>query len=252
MSSAFSMRSLALRARRSAFLLFSALAVLGSSACGDDPAEPTDDILGTWRFESSVGVYYLEVGAEEMTVYSRPAGSSCFTFRVYQIADIDGNTYTLVEEGLTENFETEIQRDGGGITVDGEVRYEPTTDEVEDLEVCSLPLTCLDLPSYPLPADIDGSLGPGDPQLGNGSYIDPIAFHLESTTAVEIEMTSAALDTFLTLFDGETGEFIAENDDVGTGTDSRIARTLGAGCYMVTAGSYGADTGAYTLTIEEG
>ena len=249
MPAALHIRALAAHGRRSAFLLLSALAVLGSGAC-DDATEPTDDILGTWVLETEAGVFYLDVAGEQMTVYMRLSGSSCFTFRVYRIAEVDGNRYTLVEEGLTENVEADIQRDGDGIRVDGEVRYEPTTDDLDGLEICSLALTCLDLPTISLPADIDGSLGPGDPQLGNGTYIDPIAFELEATTTVEIEMTSGAFDTFVTLFDGETGEFLAENDDGGTDTDSRITRTLDAGCYMVTAGSYFPDTGAYTLTIE--
>ena len=64
-------------------------------------------------------------------------------------------------------------------------------------------------------------------------------------------MASEDLDAVLTLFDGETGEFMAENDDFD-GFDARITRTLAAGCYMVMATSFDfGEMGAYNLTILE-
>ena len=245
--STYSLRS---RGRRAILPALVFVLSLGLGACGDDdPTEQTDDIIGTWILEEDEGIAYLEITQDRITVYDQPTGAGCFTYVVYDIEDIDGNTYTLSEEGQPGDFETTIERDDDELIIDGERGYETTTDDVDDLEICSLPVSCADLTLSDLPADIDGSLAEGDLESPSG-FFDLYAFEIESSSTVRIHLASNAFDAFLTLLDGETGQFIAENDDFDD-FDSRITRTLPAGCYIVMATSFGPGAGAYNLTISE-
>ncbi len=248
MRPAYSIRVRASRSLLPLLLLFS----LGVTACGDDdPTDPAEDIIGTWILEGSAGVAYLEVTADRIVAYIQPLGSGCFTFVVYEIEDVDGSTYTLTPEGDPgSDFRTRIERDDDELVIDGIRGYQRTTDDVEDLEICSLSVTCAELTPSSLPADVDGSLADGDLQNPESGFYDLHAFELEGSTTVDIDLRSDDFDAYLTLYDGETGEFLAENDDF-VGFDSHITRTLSPGCYIVMASSYDLGLGAYNLTIEE-
>jgi hypothetical protein len=59
------------------------------------------------------------------------------------------------------------------------------------------------------------------------------------------------LDTFGRLLDA-SGQTVAENDDLGVGSNFRIRRRLLAGTYyIVVRGASGTETGAYGLRISQ-
>ena len=107
------------------------------------------------------------------------------------------------------------------------------------------------------------SLGPGEILHGSLSAANdrlddntPYAIHdiyVQAGETVEITMESSVFDTYLIVLD-PSGNAIAEDDDGGGGTNSRISWTAAmTGSYPVFANSYGEDaSGAYTLTVRRG
>lgn len=94
-----------------------------------------------------------------------------------------------------------------------------------------------------------GTLGAGDCQFDDGSYYDFWTLNLASDDSIAIDMSSAEFDTYLLLADG-SGTVVGENDDFGTGTDSRIEVRLTAGTYTIYANSFGpGETGSYGLSV---
>ena len=85
----------------------------------------------------------------------------------------------------------------------------------------------------------------------NSRYARFYTFTLDSTTEVQIDLESGT-DTYLFLLNGSgtTGSVITQDDDGGSGTNSRIVRTLSAGTYTIEATTYGQlSTGSFTLTL---
>jgi len=79
---------------------------------------------------------------------------------------------------------------------------------------------------------------------------DPYTISLESQTTVALTMRSQTFDTYLLVT--QNGSMVVEDDDGGTGVNSRLVATLDPGTYTVWAGSFsGTDTGSYTLTVDE-
>ena len=71
---------------------------------------------------------------------------------------------------------------------------------------------------------------------------------LSAPAPVTIDLTSPAADTFLAL--RTDVELLAVDNDGGTGTNSRIDRTLDAGMYTIEATTHlGEVTGPFTLTL---
>ena len=84
-----------------------------------------------------------------------------------------------------------------------------------------------------------------------GSFSDD--YLLEELTfgqIITIELTSDEIDTYLQLIDADTGEVIAEDDDSGTGVNSRLRFTaIEEISYIVRVTSYGSrDVGTYQLS----
>lgn len=84
---------------------------------------------------------------------------------------------------------------------------------------------------------------------------DVYTFTGRSGQRIVARMASDEFDTYLNLGRMEDGEFVSlgTDDDGGEeGTDSRLAHLLDEdGEYVIRASSYGAEGGAYTLTLEE-
>jgi hypothetical protein len=84
---------------------------------------------------------------------------------------------------------------------------------------------------------------------------DAYTFTGRAGQRIVARMESDDFDTYLNLGRMEDGEFqsVATDDDSGEeGTNSRLAHRLEAdGEYVIRASSYGAEGGAYTLTVEE-
>ena len=73
---------------------------------------------------------------------------------------------------------------------------------------------------------------------------------MTSTVNVQIDMTSAVFNTGLYLFDANLN-VLDINDDFGTGTDSRITRTLTPGTYFIGANSLNQGVvGAFNLIVK--
>lgn len=86
----------------------------------------------------------------------------------------------------------------------------------------------------------------------NGRLVAEHRFSGTADQEVTIEVSSNEFDTRLVLVDPD-GRVVAENDDYGSGTDSRIVRRLGeSGTYTVRVSGYWQDSeGRYSLVISE-
>jgi len=100
---------------------------------------------------------------------------------------------------------------------------------------------------------VSGQLATGDATLGNGEFFDRYTFSGRRGQTVALEMTSAALDSYL-IVQAPSGAQ-QDNDDAGADThDSRVRWVLPEdGAYSVRATSYASrETGAYTLRFLSG
>ncbi|MGQ4648077.1 trypsin-like peptidase domain-containing protein [Lyngbya aestuarii] len=101
-------------------------------------------------------------------------------------------------------------------------------------------------------AVITGRLGPGSNVLPvDNSFFDLYVFEGQSGQQVQIDMRSREIDSYLILL-GPNGQDVAQDDDGGGGTNSRLAATLPAtGTYLLMANSYDAgQAGGYSLRAE--
>ncbi|MFN0119436.1 MAG: S8 family serine peptidase, partial [Blastocatellia bacterium] len=103
--------------------------------------------------------------------------------------------------------------------------------------------------------EISGSLGAGDCQFNDNSYVDFYRFSGNAGQRIAISLTSASFDAYLLLFDSN-GDEIAVDDDGGSGVDARIPAGTGfltlpaTGNYIIAANSLsGGETGAYRLRV---
>ncbi len=90
---------------------------------------------------------------------------------------------------------------------------------------------------------------------GSWYYADRYSFSASAGQQVAILLTSSAFDTYLYLI-GPSGTVIAQNDDGGGGTNSRIPASSGyytlpsTGTYIIEVTSYAVNaTGIYTLSL---
>ena len=84
----------------------------------------------------------------------------------------------------------------------------------------------------------------------NGRYARYYTFTLTQSTNVTIDLTSTK-DTYLFLLSGvnKNGSIVAQDDDGGSGYNSKITRTLAAGNYTIEATTYSTTTGSFTLKV---
>lgn len=100
---------------------------------------------------------------------------------------------------------------------------------------------------------VAGELTADDPTMDDGSHFDIYVYEGAPGEEVEITLSSPDFDTYLLLRRafGDGLENIAEDDDGGDGTNSRLLVTLDrSGTYVIGANTYAAAaTGRYTLSI---
>ncbi|MBI4748442.1 MAG: choice-of-anchor D domain-containing protein [Acidobacteria bacterium] len=86
-----------------------------------------------------------------------------------------------------------------------------------------------------------------------GRYVDEYRFYASAGTQVTITLSSSVFDAYLFLIDPNF-YLLAQDDDSGGGTNSRISYTLPySGTYRIQATSYtSGQTGPYTLTLSNG
>lgn len=101
---------------------------------------------------------------------------------------------------------------------------------------------------------VSGELSTASPMLSDSTRYDTWTFTAKRGDRVAITMRSGAFDPYLVLTRsvGSTNEKVAENDDGGGGTDSRIAVELPAdGQYTIVANALVKEgLGQYTLSLE--
>lgn len=86
----------------------------------------------------------------------------------------------------------------------------------------------------------------------SGSYAKYYVFTLTASTPVQINLSATAFDAYLFLLSGSglNGSVVAQNDDGGGGTNSRVTQTLSSGTYTIEATSYrGGATGAFSIQV---
>lgn len=98
-----------------------------------------------------------------------------------------------------------------------------------------------------------GALAASDPTLEDRSHFDRWLVQGRQGDRLRITLRSTAFDAYLIITTGDgDGEFLAEDDDGGGGTDAQLTFELPAdGSYHVLANSYGGgEVGDYTLTVD--
>jgi hypothetical protein len=102
---------------------------------------------------------------------------------------------------------------------------------------------------------LNGTLSTSDCALEDGSFMDQFQVTISGNTRIQIDVTSAAFDTYLILFlrnpDGTKVAVGADNNGAG-GTNARITRDVVAGeTYVIGANSLLANiTGAYQVSLQ--
>jgi hypothetical protein len=114
------------------------------------------------------------------------------------------------------------------------------------------PPFCNALAIVPLGNSVTGTLGTTSCQWVDGTFADMYPVSLASDTSVDIRLNSAAFDAYLLLLDSK-GNLLAQDDDSGGGTNSRIVQDLPAGTYFIVAKPFANyySVGAYTLIVAQ-
>ncbi|NHN46774.1 hypothetical protein G9464_04080 [Halostella sp. JP-L12] len=111
-----------------------------------------------------------------------------------------------------------------------------------------------DLRSIEIGETATGEIDPADPESDRfNGYFEPVSLRADGGETVSIEMTAADGDTYLYLLD-PAGSVIAQDDDGGSGLNSRIeyAELADAGEYTVIAGGFRSDGFfEYELSVQE-
>ncbi|MBL4580238.1 MAG: matrixin family metalloprotease [Gammaproteobacteria bacterium] len=101
-------------------------------------------------------------------------------------------------------------------------------------------------------SNIDGSLSSTDFKF-NDKFLDLVQIEVLTTSTVKVELSSSAFDTSLLLVDiinNEVGSLALQNDDGGSGTNSRLDTTLSPGTYWLGITSFNAsESGDYDIAI---
>lgn len=246
-------------------LLILAGLAAGAVAC-DSGTEPQNSdeppaIEGTWAVTQNGYTLYLEITATSLTEYYGVQGQ-CFLIGTYTIVGRSGDTVTLRPEGASVTFDLVLRPEGSGLRLIDPSSFDQTglllSTSAQDVSVLTEcpegaggtdpAIDCTTLPPITLGTAINGDLSETDSEFF-GSYYDLYGLTLDVAQEVTIDLTSAEIDSYLYLYEGD-GTYITENDDVAGGFDSSITETLEAGCYRVEASSWGAgEIGAYSLVV---
>lgn len=101
-----------------------------------------------------------------------------------------------------------------------------------------------------LGSNVNGSLSTNDCQ-DQGYFTDYYEIRLNNGRDISIDLASTQFDAFLELYDRETGDFIADDDNSGFGNNARLQGFLPAGIYIIAASSFfTGETGNYSLAVD--
>jgi hypothetical protein len=112
------------------------------------------------------------------------------------------------------------------------------------------PVFCGAQPLLALGGTAAGTLSTTSCQYIDGTFADIYPVTLTADTSVDLRLDSAAFDAYLILLDSK-GNLLAQDDDSGGGTNSRIVQDLPAGTYYVVAKPFANyySVGPYTLSL---
>lgn len=99
-----------------------------------------------------------------------------------------------------------------------------------------------------------GELSASDPMLDDGSHYDCFTVQTRQGQRLQIDQTSDAFDSYLTIGTGACGNPTSaeSDDDGGGGLNSRLVRTGDGGLLMIRVNSLeGGRTGAYRLSVRD-
>ncbi len=100
--------------------------------------------------------------------------------------------------------------------------------------------------------NISGSLESTDFKFNN-KFLDLVQIEVATTSTVKIDLSSSTFDTTLLLVDiinNEVGSLALQNDDNGSGTNSRLETTLSPGTYWLGVTSFDPnESGDYDIAI---
>jgi hypothetical protein len=99
---------------------------------------------------------------------------------------------------------------------------------------------------------MNGVLALGDCEFSlDDSYVDVYEITLPTAATIQIDMTSADVDSYIGLFQSN-GVFIGEDDNSGGGQNAQLVKQLAAGKYRIWANTITGDaTGAYSIVVTE-
>lgn len=131
-----------------------------------------------------------------------------------------------------------------------DVTYPNISAYLADVSSCTPPATAISIGQ-----SANGSLTTSDcrsPLRGNNYYADRYSFVGSAGQTVTIALSSSSFDTYLYLID-PFGQVVAQDDDGGGGTNSRIQITLpSSGTYIAEVTSFSTNfTGSYTLSLTQ-
>jgi len=193
-------------------------------------------------------------------------------------ASVEVEGPTTMTAGQTAQAEVTVMDEDGNLLLDHPVEWESsnpavaTVDEVGfiiSLEAGTTTITAaangvsdsFELEVEPDPCTVlVGELVPGDTVEGElteasclieGWFHDPWLLEMESSTTVQIDLSSEEFNPFLILTDSDVNE-IAMDEDSGEGDDARISLELPAGFYFIWASTVGEqEVGEYQLSVIE-
>lgn len=98
--------------------------------------------------------------------------------------------------------------------------------------------------------NVSGTLAESDPELGDRHY-DSYRIRLGKGEAIQADMKSEAVDSYLDVIKVGADEPLKSHDDVGGGSRDARLRFVApdAGEYILRAQGFGGGTGAYTLSV---
>lgn len=104
-----------------------------------------------------------------------------------------------------------------------------------------------------IPASIQTNLlNTGRIHPRTGAPMNSFFFDVQEPTLLDIRLGSVHFDTFLSLFDAESGQLLAENDDADGTLNSRIITNIEPGSYELWVSAWSSDArGQFALSIEE-
>ncbi len=96
-----------------------------------------------------------------------------------------------------------------------------------------------------------GALSSGDCLL-EGAYTDMYFLEVFRDSNLIVDLESFDFDAYLVLYDRDTGELLADNDDLNSfDSDARLSGFLPRGRYVIAATSFDVgETGQYVITVD--